>query len=111
MGAYYIQSLSSMVPPIILSPGENDIVLDLCAAPGSKTTQLGELMNNRGTLIANEPGADRLKMLVHNIDKTGLINTGVTQSRGEWLSRFYNNYFNKVLVDAPCKLLRCPEKR
>ncbi len=111
MGAYYIQSLSSMVPPIILSPGENDIVLDLCAAPGSKTTQLGELMNNRGTLIANEPGADRLKMLVHNIDKTGLINTGVTQSRGEWLSRFYNNYFNKVLVDAPCSALGVVQKK
>ncbi len=111
MGAYYIQSLSSMIPPLILSPNEKDIVLDLCAAPGSKTTQLGEIMNNKGVLIANEPGADRLKMLVHNIDKTGLINTGVTQIRGEWLSRFYHNYFNKILVDAPCSALGVVHKK
>jgi len=111
MGAYYIQSLSSMIPPIILSPNEKDVVLDLCAAPGSKTTQIGELMNNKGMLIANEPSADRLKMLVHNIDKTGLINAGVTQTRGEWLSRFYHNYFDKILVDAPCSALGVLQKK
>ena len=111
LGQYYIQSLSSMIPPLILNPKENDKVLDLCAAPGSKTTQIADLMNNKGTLIANESNLDRIKMLVHNIDKLNIINTGVICSRGEWLNKYYQNYFDKILVDAPCSALGVVQKR
>lgn len=101
-GEYYIQSLSSMLPALVLNPGENDIVLDLCAAPGSKTTQLGVMMGNDGTLIANETALDRVKMLVFNIDRMNLINAGVIHSKGELLGKIFPDHFDKILVDAPC---------
>jgi 16S rRNA (cytosine1407-C5)-methyltransferase len=111
VGGYYIQSLSSMLPPIALNPNENNTVLDLCSAPGSKTTQLGEIMKNNGTLIANEIALDRVKMLVFNIDRMNLINTGVVHSKGELLSKIYCNYFDKILVDAPCSGLGIIQKK
>ncbi len=110
-GLYYIQSLSSMFPPLVLNPAENDIVLDLCAAPGSKTTELGELMNNGGTLISNEIQNDRVRMLVYNIERMNLINTGVIHSKGELLSKVYADHFDKVLVDAPCSGLGIVQKK
>ena len=110
-GEYYIQSLSSMLPPLALNPNENDIVLDLCSAPGSKTTQLGEMMNNNGTLIANEISLDRVKMLVFNIDRMNLINAGVIHSKGELLSKIYPDHFDKILVDAPCSGLGIIQKK
>ncbi len=110
-GLYYIQSLSSMLPPLVLDPSEADVVLDLCAAPGSKTTELGELMNNRGTLISNEIQNDRLRMLVYNIERMNLINTGVIHSKGELLSKVYADHFDKVLVDAPCSGLGIVQKK
>ena len=110
-GFYYIQSLSSMLPPLVLAPTENDVVLDLCAAPGSKTTELGELMSNRGILISNEIQNDRVRMLVYNIDRMNLINTGVVHSKGELLSKIYSDYFDKILVDAPCSGLGIIQKK
>ncbi|MGE5497475.1 MAG: NOL1/NOP2/sun family putative RNA methylase [Syntrophothermus sp.] len=111
LGKYYIQSLSSMIPPVILNPGRKDRVLDLCSAPGSKATQMAAMMGNEGTLVTNEPQLDRIKMLVHNIDKLNLVNMGVIQFKGEWLSRKYNDYFDKVLVDAPCSALGVLQKK
>ncbi|PKL83356.1 MAG: hypothetical protein CVV24_05400 [Ignavibacteriae bacterium HGW-Ignavibacteriae-3] len=111
LGQYYIQSLSSMIPALILNPGPNDSVLDLCAAPGSKTTQLAELMNNRGTLIANEISTDRLKSLVFNVDKMSLLNVGILHGKGELLSRQFENRFDKILVDAPCSALGITQKK
>jgi 16S rRNA (cytosine1407-C5)-methyltransferase len=110
-GLYYIQSLSSMLPPLILNPGKDDIVLDLCAAPGSKTTGIGELMNNRGILISNEIQNDRVRMLVYNIERMNLVNTGIIHSKGELLSKIYSDYFDKVLVDAPCSGLGIVQKK
>ena len=110
-GDYYIQGLSSMIPPLVLNPDENDIVLDLCAAPGSKTTGLGELMKNKGTLVANEVQLDRVKILVYNIDRMNLVNTGVIHTKGEWLSKHYADHFDKVLVDAPCSGLGIIQKK
>jgi 16S rRNA C967 or C1407 C5-methylase (RsmB/RsmF family) len=101
-GFYYIQALTSMLPPIVLNPTENDIVLDLCSAPGSKTTQLAEMMNNKGVLVANELEMDRIKALVFNLDKMNFLNYGVLNTRGETLSKYYDSYFDKILVDAPC---------
>lgn len=111
LGAYYIQSLSSMIPAIVLNPDENDKVLDLCAAPGSKTTQLAEMMKNRGTLVANEISIKRLKSLVFNIDKMNLVNVGVLHGKGELLSKMFGSYFDKILVDAPCSALGIIQKK
>lgn len=111
LGKYYIQSLSSMIPPLILSPSGSDVVLDLCSAPGSKATQIASLMGNTGTFITNEPSTDRIKMLVHNIDKLNLVNAGVIQYKGEWLSRLYDHHFDKILVDAPCSALGVLQKK
>jgi len=110
-GEYYMQSLSSMLPALALHPDENDIVLDLCSAPGSKTTQLGEMMRNKGTLIANEISIDRVKMLVFNIDRMNLINAGVIHSKGELLGKIYPDHFDKILVDAPCSGLGIIQKK
>jgi len=110
-GLYYMQGLSSMLPPLILSPSSDEIVLDLCSAPGSKTTELGEIMNNKGTLIANEIQLDRVKMLVYNIDRMNLMNAGVIHYKGEWLGKIYSNYFDKILVDAPCSGLGIIQKK
>lgn len=111
IGKFYIQGLSSMIPPLILNPQENEKVLDLCSAPGSKTTELGELMNNRGILIANEVQLDRVKMLVYNIDRMNIINAGAVQYKGEWLSKIYSEYFDKILIDAPCSGLGIIQKK
>lgn len=111
LGHYYIQSLSSMIPPIILNPKSDDIVLDLCAAPGSKTTQLIELMNNEGTLYANEPNMSRIKGLIFNLDKMNSVNFAVIKQKGEILSKFYENYFDKILCDVPCSGLGIIEKK
>ena len=111
LGKYYIQSLSSMIPPLILNPTEKDLTLDLCAAPGSKTTELSEIMNNRGTLIANEISVPRLRSLVHNLDKLNAVNVGILNFKGELLSKIFNEYFDKILVDAPCSALGIIQKK
>lgn len=110
-GQYYIQSLSSMIPPLVLDPSGNDRVMDMCAAPGSKATQIAELMRNNGTLITNELSLNRVKMLVHNIEKLNIVNTGVLNYKGEWLSRLYDSYFDKILLDAPCSALGVIQKK
>ncbi|MCX8104577.1 MAG: RsmB/NOP family class I SAM-dependent RNA methyltransferase [Ignavibacterium album] len=111
LGFYYIQGLSSMLPPIVLNPDEKDLVMDLCGAPGSKTTQMAEMMNNKGTLIVNEIDINRIKSLVFNLDRLNIINTGILNFKGEILSKVYNNYFDKILVDAPCSGLGIIQKK
>ena len=100
-----------MIPPLILNPKEEDKVLDLCAAPGSKSTQIAEMMNNRGTLYANEISLERMKGLVFNVDKLNLVNMGVIFHKGELLSKVYQSYFDKILVDAPCSALGILQKK
>jgi 16S rRNA (cytosine1407-C5)-methyltransferase len=100
-----------MIPPLILSPQPDDTVLDLCAAPGSKTTEMAEMMLNKGTLVANEVALNRVKMLVYNVDRMNIMNTGVTSTKGEWLSKIYDTYFDKILVDAPCSGLGIVQKK
>lgn len=111
IGRYYIQSLSSMIPPIVLDPAPGDKVLDMCGAPGSKSTQLSELMGGKGTLYTNEPNNSRIKSLVYNIERHGFTNFGVLRSKGELLSKMYTNYFDKILVDAPCSGLGIVQKK
>jgi len=111
LGEYYIQSLSSMLPPLVLNPKSNEKILDLCASPGSKTTQLAELMHNKGELLANDTSLDRIRVLSFNIERMNIINAGIIQFKGEWLSKIYNNYFDKILVDAPCTGLGIIQKK
>jgi 16S rRNA (cytosine1407-C5)-methyltransferase len=111
LGFYYIQSLSSMLPPLILNPTDDDLVLDLCGAPGSKSTQLAAIMNNRGSLIINEIDNERIKSLVYNLERMSVINSSIIHSKGELLSKVYDDYFTKVLVDAPCSGLGIIQKK
>jgi len=110
-GFYYMQALTSMLPPFVLNPSEKDIVLDLCSAPGSKTTQLAEMMNNKGVLVVNELEMKRIKALAFNLDKMNFMNCGVVNQRGEILSKYYDSFFDKILVDAPCSGLGIIQKK
>lgn len=101
-GFFYVQSLSSMIPPLILAPGKNEIVLDIAAAPGSKTTQMAAIMGNTGELFANEPNAARLQKLEANLKRQGVTNTKLLSMDGGAVQSLFSDYFDKVLVDAPC---------
>jgi len=105
LGYYYIQELSSMLPVIALAPEKNQRVLDLCAAPGSKTTQISSEMQNTGIIIANEPSLPRLKILSSNLERCGASNVIITKKDGRDLCRRMvemNFKFSKILIDAPC---------
>ncbi len=111
LGYYYIQSISSMLPPHYLQPEPGSKVLDLCAAPGSKSTQLAAMMGNTGMLLLNEVQGDRLRTLSFNVERTNVYNAGIIQSKGEWLGKYYQNYFDKILVDVPCSGLGIIQKK
>lgn len=101
-GYIYIQSLSSMVPPIALNPIPGEKVLDLTAAPGSKTTELAVLMKNEGYILANELDKIRCERLKYNVEKQGAKIIEVVNRRGEKVGDKYSEYFDKVLLDTPC---------
>lgn len=105
LGLLYLQSLSSMIPALALKPKKNDIVLDICSAPGSKTTLLSELMNNKGLIIANEISVDRIKTLAHNLDKTGASNVILSNKNGHFIHHSFDLKFDKILLDPPCSAL------
>jgi NOL1/NOP2/sun family putative RNA methylase len=96
LGYYYLQEAASMIPPIALSPEKDDIVLDLAAAPGSKSTQIAPDCN---TIVSNDPDFTRRKALVANLERCGVMNAIVTHFDG---NRFPMMEFDKVLIDAPC---------
>ena len=101
-GYIYIQSLSSMVPPLVLAPQEGENVLDLTAAPGSKTTQIASLMNGKGSVLANELDKLRCEKLKYNISSQGANIVKVINGRGEKIGEQYSEKFDKVLLDTPC---------
>lgn len=101
-GGIYIQSLSSMLPVIVLDPQSGEKILDLCSAPGSKTTFIAEKMNFSGVVVANEPSSSRSKKLASNVDRIGCTNVVLTQSDGVALSAFLGQEFDRILLDAPC---------
>ncbi|MET1248826.1 RsmF rRNA methyltransferase first C-terminal domain-containing protein [Sporolactobacillus sp. STCC-11] len=101
-GIYYIQEPSAMFVAQALGPNPGEHVLDLCAAPGGKSTQLAAMMGNTGLLISNEPYLKRAKALSENVERMGLKNTLVTNEMPERLAHYFPGYFDKILVDAPC---------
>ena len=101
-GYIYLQSLSSMVPPLVLNPKPGEKVLDMTAAPGSKTTELAAIMQNKGQIIANEVDKIRFERLKYNINIQGAKIVNAINKRGEVLGSIYENEFDKVLLDTPC---------
>jgi NOL1/NOP2/sun family putative RNA methylase len=106
LGYYYVQEISSMLPIFVLKPKQNEIILDLCASPGSKTTQAAAMMNNTGNIIANEISMGRIAILNANLERCGVMNTIVTRKEGtalcNTLMKKSRVRFDKILVDAPC---------
>lgn len=101
LGYYYVQEAASMIPPLALEPKPHEMILDMCASPGSKTTQIAQYMENTGLLIANDFTGDRMKPLGLNVQRMGLTNTILTKMYGQWFAK-KNIIFDKILVDAPC---------
>ena len=110
-GYFYIQEIASQYVPIVLNPNSTDIVLDMCASPGSKTTQMAQMMGNKGNIIALDVGV-RINKLKYNIERMGIENTIVIKSDARFfeakLKGNSNNanenklLFDKILLDAPC---------
>lgn len=99
LGYFYVQEAASMIPPIALDPKENNVVLDMAAAPGSKTTQLAAMMNNTGAIIANDVDASRIPVLDLNLQRCGATNTIITHMKAELIKE---QRFDRILLDAPC---------
>ena len=101
-GAYYVQEPSAMsaVPELEIKAGER--VLDLCSAPGGKGTQIAQYMNGEGILVLNEPVQSRRDILAQNVERLGIKNATVTCADPDFLATVFENYFDKILVDAPC---------
>ena len=99
-GEIYLQSLSSMLPPIILKPQEKESILDMAAAPGGKTTQIAALTNNNASITACELNRIRAEKLKYNIEKQGATSCYVMVEDSRKLDDFFS--FDKILLDAPC---------
>lgn len=101
-GAFYLQEPSAMSAVTALDVRSDDFVLDLCAAPGGKSTQIAEKLSNEGLLVSNEIVAQRARILASNIERLGITNAVVTNSSSDVLCSELSGFFDKVLVDAPC---------
>ena len=99
LGYIYLQGAASMIPPVVLDPKKNEMILDMCASPGSKTSQIAAMMENTGLIIANDNAMERLKPLTLNMQRCGVTNTVFTRMEGRW---FKDMEFDRILVDAPC---------
>ena len=99
-GEIYLQSLSSMIPPVILEPKEKENILDMAAAPGGKTTQISAISSGKSYITACEKNKIRCDRLKYNLQKQGVGNVNVMQEDARKLSDFFS--FDKILLDAPC---------
>ncbi|MEI6731064.1 MAG: NOL1/NOP2/sun family putative RNA methylase [archaeon] len=105
LGYYYVQEISSMLSILALDPKPGELVLDICASPGSKTSQMAARMENQGTIIANDFKMDRIAILSANLERCGAMNTIITRNDGVQLcERLATSFkkFDKILLDAPC---------
>jgi 16S rRNA (cytosine1407-C5)-methyltransferase len=101
-GEFYIQDLSSILSIYILNPQKNEDILDLAAAPGSKTTLISSLTDNQARIVANDIDLQRIGRLNNVIHQFGSKNVEVTNKDGSVIGKTYPNHFNRVILDAPC---------
>lgn len=101
-GLYYVQEPSAMIPASHLPVEPGDFVLDLCAAPGGKATELGAKLKGKGMLLANDISNSRAKGLLKNLELFGISNLFVSSEESDKLKKAYPAYFDKILIDAPC---------
>lgn len=101
-GLYYLQEPSAMTPACVLPVTPGDHVLDLCAAPGGKATQIGARLQGQGFILANDISNSRAKALLKNLELQGISNIFVTSENPKKLCNVYHSYFDKILLDAPC---------
>lgn len=101
-GLYYLQEPSAMMPASVLPVQPGDKVLDLCAAPGGKSTELGAKLKGKGLLFANDISTSRARALLKNLELFGIPGICVASESPEKLALAYPEYFDKILVDAPC---------
>lgn len=107
-GAYYIQDPGAMIPAALLieschfDAGRKMRILDLCASPGGKSTQIAAAMKGEGLLVCNEINRSRAEILSGNIERMGIVNAIVTNESPERLAGYFEGYFDAVIVDAPC---------
>lgn len=102
LGFVYIQEPASMIPVLVLDPKPNETILDLCAAPGSKTTQIAQMIENQGIIVANEVNRKRVRGLIHNVKRCGILNEVIITLPGERIGNILPAYFDRILLDAPC---------
>lgn len=101
LGYYYVQEPASMIPPLLMDLKEGLKVLDMTASPGSKTGEIGMLINDEGLLIANDVTIDRVSILKYNLQRMGLRSVVMTRRDGNNFARM-PEFFDRVLLDAPC---------
>ena len=102
LGCFYLQEPSAMLPAFLLNAKAGDIVLDLCAAPGGKSAQTSLLMNNQGLIISNDIAKNRAFAISENAERLGLGNLLITNNDFSLIYQNYLNYFDKIILDAPC---------
>lgn len=99
LGYIYVQESASMLPPIALNPKPGEIILDMASAPGSKSSQIGQMMNNTGLVVCNDYKGMRVRPLGLNLQRVGTTNTIISLMEGQ---RIKGMQFDRILVDAPC---------
>jgi NOL1/NOP2/sun family putative RNA methylase len=101
LGLYQMQEAASQLPAEVLSPKDTDLVLDMCAAPGIKTTHMAQLMGNKGQIVALELKEERIPSMANNLERMGITNTIIYKMNGTDVGRL-GLKFSRILLDAPC---------
>ena len=102
LGCFYLQEPSAMLPAYLLNPNENDVVLDLCAAPGGKSMQASLLMHNKGLIVSNDIAKNRAFAISENAERMGRGNLLIVNNDFSSIYQHYLNTFDKIILDAPC---------
>lgn len=101
-GLFYFQEPSAMSSAGLCKIGSDERILDLCAAPGGKTTQISNKLGEKGFILSNDLSASRAKALLKNVELSGIKNIFISSESSDKLAKIYNNYFTTIIVDAPC---------